>query len=198
MLRALPVLRQVRDIEGWLLDDEIDLLLAVCARAVRELPDCAVVEVGSYCGRSTVVLATAVADAHTEGRVFAIDPHEGELGPPAPGAAAPAPTLERFNANVAAAGLQDHVATLQQRSYEVSWDEPIGLLLIDGMHDRENVERDFRHFEPWLHPRGYVAFHDYAHYYPDVVAFVDELLAGGAYTMVDRADSLVVLAPAAG
>jgi hypothetical protein len=42
-----------------------------------------------------------------------------------------------------------------------------------------------------------VAFHDYAHYYPDVVAFVDELLSAGAYTVVDRADSLIVLTPAA-
>src|SRR5205807_2758808 len=89
----------------------------------------------------------------------------------------------------------DHVVTIQQRSFEVVWQEPIALLLIDGLHDHGNVERDFRHFEPWLDPAGYVAFHDYSGWYPGVVAFVDELIASGRSEPVDQADSLALLRP---
>jgi len=56
--------------------------------------------------------------------------------------------------------------------------EKIDLLFIDGLHDRINVERDFRHFEPFLGEEAIVLFHDYASYYPGVRAFVDALTAG--------------------
>jgi len=198
VLRALPVLRQIREVEGWLLDDEADLLLAACTRATAELPGAAVVEVGSYCGRSTIVLASAVADSRNGAVVFAIDPHEGEVGAADQRIWSVPPTLERFNANIEQAGLRDHVVTIQQRSFEVVWQEPIALLLIDGLHDRGNVERDFRHFEPWLDPAGYVAFHDYSGWYPGVVAFVDQLVASENYERVDQAESLALLRPRRG
>src|SRR5581483_3018516 len=54
LLRALPLLAQMRKVEGWLDDDEADLLIAAAAAALREAAGAdAVVEVGSHCGRGT-------------------------------------------------------------------------------------------------------------------------------------------------
>ena len=76
---------------------------------------------------------------------------------------------------------------------EVRWDQPISLLLIDGLHDYANVSRDFFHFEKWVASNAYVAFHDYADYFPGVKAFVDELLRSGQYRKVSLVKSMMVL-----
>ena len=56
-LRALPIMRAMQSINGFLYDDEADLLLAATARVLAMAgPPRAVVEIGSYCGKSTVVM----------------------------------------------------------------------------------------------------------------------------------------------
>jgi predicted O-methyltransferase YrrM len=194
LLRPLAILARMQRVEGWLEDEEADLLIAAAVRALMlaepgEQP--AIVEVGSYCGRSSVVLGSTILAICPRARLFAVDPHEGQVG--ADSVYSDRPTLERFTANIAAAGLEEVVVTVIKRSYEVDWDRPIGLLFIDGLHDYSNVARDFGHFERWVKPGGFIAFHDYADYYPGVVAFVDELLVGGCYLEVDRALSLILL-----
>ncbi|HEX2643892.1 MAG TPA: hypothetical protein VHU81_12940, partial [Thermoanaerobaculia bacterium] len=73
LLLTVPILEKMRKVEGWLDDEEGDLLLAACARSLAELPaPHAVVEVGSYCGRSTVVLGSVVQALRPEARVHAI------------------------------------------------------------------------------------------------------------------------------
>lgn len=193
LLLTLPVLERMRAVEGWLSDAEGDLLLAGVSRALRDvLAPAAVVEVGSYCGRSTTILGSAVKALAPERRVYAIDPHEGEVGAVGHGYARTPPTLERFTATIAGAGLADVVETVQRRSYETAWERPIAFLLVDGMHDYANVSRDFRHFEPWLQAGALVAFHDYSRNWPGVKAFVDELLAG-VYDCVDLAETMILV-----
>ncbi len=194
LLLTLPVLDRMRSIEGWLEDDEADLLTAAAVRAVQELPaDHVVVEVGSYCGRSTVVLASVVQALRPAARVHAIDPHEGTVGALDRGLETGASTFERFQANLAAAGVDRVVESIRKHSFEVPWEQPISLLLIDGLHDYYNVARDFWHFERWVGPGGYIAFHDYADYYPGVKALVRELLAAGSYRTVRRVATLIVV-----
>lgn len=194
LLPALPILARMRPVQGWLEDDEADLLLAAVAEACRSLPDVkAVVEVGSYCGRSTVVLGSVVQALDAEGAVYAVDPHEGEVGAVGLDAHQTAPTFRSFQRTIARAGLEGVVHPIRQRSYEVAWSAPIRFLLVDGLHDYENVARDLRHFEAHLAPGALVAFHDYADYYPGVRQLVDEAVAGGGYRWVGRARSLAVL-----
>jgi hypothetical protein len=185
LLLTWPILERMRGIEGWLDDDEADLLIAATTRACVELPGPPViVEVGSYCGRSTVVFGSTLKTVAPEGRVYAVDPHDGVVGSLDSGLRSGPSTLPRFERNVAAAGVQDVVNSIQQRSFDVKWEQPISLLFIDGLHDYANVARDFYHFEPNVVPAGYVAFHDYADYYPGVKTFVNELLVRGAYERV--------------
>ena len=198
MFLTLPILAEMRRIEGWLEEDEADLLIAATRLACRGgQPLGAIVEVGSYCGRSTVVLAKAARACSADARVYAVDPHDGCVGAADQGLRSVAPSRERFIRNIAAAGVTDVVELVQQRSWEVQWSRPIGLLFIDGLHDYANVARDFAHFEPHLAPGACVAFHDYADYYPGVRAFVDELVDGGHYEMVQLVRSMILLRRAA-
>jgi predicted O-methyltransferase YrrM len=192
LLLTLPILARMKKVEGWLDETEADLLIAATARALNELPEArAVVEVGSYCGRGTVVLGSVVRAVRPTARVWSIDPHDGKLGS-ADQYITVAPSLEKLRANVAAAGLTEVVEIVQAVASQVAWSEPIALLLIDGLHDYANVAGDFYHFEPCIADGGYIAFHDYAGYFPGVIAFVNGLLADG-YQKVCSASSLIVL-----
>ena len=193
LLRA-PILQRMSRIEGWLDQYEADALIATTSQALTSLPaGSAVVEVGSYHGRSTVVLASVLQAMGAKGPVFAIDPHDGQLGALDQKVEQHGPTLTIFQRNIAANGLSDLVVPIAQRSTDVAWDRPIGLLFIDGLHDYVNVARDFHHFEAHLLPGGYAAFHDYADYYPGVKTFVSELLESNVYELAAVAGSLVVL-----
>ncbi len=194
LVLTLPILQQMRSIEGWLEDDEADLLIALASHALISLSTVqAIVEVGSYCGRSTIVLGSVIRTLDHSARVYAVDPHEGQVGASGQNLHQGAPTLERFRRNIAAAGLTEQIVTIQQRSYEVAWNQPISLLLIDGLHDYASVARDVAHFMPWVVATGYIAFHDYADYYPGVKLFVDELLRQDDYRYVARVRSMIVV-----
>lgn len=194
LLMRKPILDKMRNIKGWLEEDEAELLIGATSYVLDELAKAhAVVEVGSYCGRSTVVLGSVVKALSPEGKLFAIDPHQGTVGALDQGLKGGAPTLKIFRRNIVAANLKAIVQEIRQYSFEVDWNLPISLLLIDGLHDYINVARDFFHFESWVVPGGYIAFHDYADYYPGVKAFVNEILGGGRYRKVQQAGSMMVV-----
>src|SRR5262249_38833280 len=160
--------------------------------ALTELPETrAIVEVGSYCGRATIVLASVLKIVRPTARVWSIDPHDGKQGTADRYVNFP-PSLAKLKANITAPGLTDVVEFVQAASAEVPWQEPIALLLIDGLHDYASVARDFNHFEPWLVQGGFVAFHDYASYFPGVMVFVDQLLGSGEYCKVHVVGTLIV------
>jgi hypothetical protein len=194
VLLTLPILNQMKAIEGWLEEDEADLLIAASARVLADPMDQHnIVEVGSYCGRSTVVLGGVAKTICPGARLYAIDPHNGKVGALDQGVRTCAPTLEKFRHNIARANLTNIVEVIQKYSFDVMWEMPISLLFIDGLHDYINVARDFFHFESWVIPGGYIAFHDYADYYPGVQALVNEVLASNRYRCIACVRSLIVL-----
>lgn len=193
LVLSVPTLQRMKPIHGWMEETEADLLMAAAVRAVYTLPGGAIVEVGSFCGRSTVVLGTVVKDSGTGTKVYAIDPHEGVVRTADNQTKSLGPTRAAFRQNMAANRLSDVVEVIQKCSFEVEWGKPISLLFIDGVHDYPNVSRDFRHFEPWLLPGAYIAFHDYADYYPGVKAFVDELMRTPQYERIHGQASMIVV-----
>ncbi len=193
---SIPILNRIKKIQGWLAEEEADLLIAACSRAVSTLPDeSAVVEIGSFCGRSTVVLASVVESLGAPTKVYAIDSHEGIVGAAGSqsGVMSLGSTLGAFRKNIAEHALTSIVEAVVKRSYEVNWEKPIAFLFIDGLHDYDNVSRDFRHFERWVVTGGHIAFHDYADYYPGVKKFVDQVLALPQFELVHRVKSMVVV-----
>ncbi len=194
LLLTCPILASMRKVEGWLEDEEADLLISATAKALSHLAEPhAIVEIGSYCGRSTIVLGSVARSISPKTRVYAIDPHDGVVGALDQQISVGEPTLHKFKRNISEAGLSNTVEIIQKHSFEVLWDKPISLLLIDGLHDYTNVARDFYHFENRVVPDGYVVFHDYADYYPGVVAFVNEILNSGKYSRLLCVKSLMVV-----
>src|SRR6185295_18033593 len=56
LLLTLPLLAEMKSIEGWLDEEEADLLIAATRTACLNGKSLgAIVEIGSYCGRATVV-----------------------------------------------------------------------------------------------------------------------------------------------
>jgi len=176
---TLPILRAMKKVQGWLEEEEADLLIAISRKALDDLPQPhAFVEIGSYCGRSTVVLGSVAKEFFPQAKVYAVDPHNGKLGALDQGIRTVKPSLEALKGTIAEAGLSSAVKIIHSHPVDVIWDKPISLLLIDGLHDYPNVAKDFYHFEPWVESGGYILFHDYADYY------VREILGSGRYRQV--------------
>lgn len=193
-LSPVMVLARMRTIEGWLDDSEAKLLVDKVVEVGKANSRCNVVEVGSYCGKSTVVFGLTLQQlGMSDAKVFAVDPHDGVISTIGGSTQTMAPTLERFTTNIAMAGISPWIEPVVARSSETAWDRAIDLLFVDGLHDYSHVSEDFRHFEPWLRPGGLAAFHDWAPYFPGVQKFVQELLTTGEYQKNANVKSLVVL-----
>ncbi len=152
-------LAAVRGVEGWMTDAQLRRLWD----AARELPAAAtVVEIGSYRGRSAIVLASA---APAEARVVAIDPHAG--GDRGPGeihgsAADGERDNAAFRANLAAAGVLErieHVRLPSARAH-ARVDGEIDLLHVDGAHRYAPARDDLAGWGARVRPGGRMLIHD--------------------------------------
>ena len=195
LLCHVPPIRAASDIEGWLTDVEADLLVAVTRRAAAlagSIVDASIVEVGTYCGKSTVVIGSVLEALDAPVTLHAIDPHRnyhfGRF----------ADTFGMAVANVTRHGIESHVRVTRARSTEVEWATPVVLLFIDGLHDYASVRADFEHFAPHVVDGGFVAFHDYFEGCPGVVQCVDDLLRAGACEFVTHRERFVICRMPAG
>ncbi len=194
LLLTRPILDRMRGVEGWLSEAEADLLMAATAQLCRQSPPLRIaLEVGSYCGRSTLVLGSVMRTLAPAARLVAVDPHDGRLGAADGELLIKPPSLDKLRRTLADAGLTERVQVIAKYALEVTWDQPIDLLFIDHLHDYASVAGDFFHFEPCLRQGSYVAFHDYAEYFPGVRILVDELLESGDYRKLQQVESLILL-----
>jgi len=165
---------ETRKVPGHLVENETRFLglLAACVPAKG-----AIVEIGSFKGRSTVMLAK-VASHYRGGPVVAIDPHNSPIlldhqADPE------ASSYRDFVASMQAAGVSNHVEAHREYSAEVaqSWNRPIRLLWIDGDHSYEGAKKDLDGFFPHLVSGGVVAFHDALNEFPGPIrVFVEDVL----------------------
>jgi hypothetical protein len=137
-------------VPGWLKQGQARILWDE-ARALP--PGSTALEIGSHQGRSTVVLGNALRARG--GHLIAVDPFvEGRLF-------GGLSTREKFERNVAAAGLTDVVELVAEYSTEArpSWTRGIDLLYIDGKHDYWTLSDDLR-WAVHLPEGGAVVIHD--------------------------------------
>jgi glycosyltransferase involved in cell wall biosynthesis len=190
----IPLLNKINKIEGWLSAAEAQLLITATKEACYSLaPPHTIVEVGSYQGKATVLMGMIIKENFPAARIISIDPHDGKLGAADQGLKIFPPSLDMFKKNLDKAGISDVVDVVQGNCQDIEWHLPLSLLVIDGLHDYMNVSRDFNHFSDLIRPGGYVAFHDYADYYPGVKVFVNELLAKGVYRKTQFVDSMIIV-----
>lgn len=188
-----PSLAEVRarvaGVEGWLSDAQIQALheaALACPPAGR------IVEIGSFRGRSTIVLASS---APPDAEVVAIDPHAGnDRGPQEiEGFEAEAATdHEVFNSNLDGAGVAGrvrHVRALSDAAHGAV-DDPIDVLFIDGAHRFGPARADIRDWGRRVAPGGRMLIHDSFSSIGVTLAILAELLASPHWRYEGRAGSL--------
>jgi predicted O-methyltransferase YrrM len=67
-----------------------------------------------------------------------------------------------------------------------TWDLPVGLLFIDGLHTYDGVRSDLDAWTPHLAPGGLVVFHDYDQRFPGVIEAADEWFGFRCYERSER------------
>lgn len=153
-LRAL-----LAGVDGWLSDAQVRRLWRAAA-AVR--PPGRIVEIGSFRGRSTIVLARAAA-AGVE--VVAIDPHGGgDRGPQeiTPDVERGEQDFRAFQSNLRRAGVEDRVTHLRTPSLDAlgALEGTIALLFVDGAHRYRPARSDIERWGARVAPEGTLLIHD--------------------------------------
>ena len=145
--------QRAASVEGWLSDAQGRALFRAAAATTGRG---AIVEIGSWKGRSTTWLASGARLAGR--RVYAIDPHRRSREYPG------AETLDEFLGNLARNGLSGVVEPLVMTSEEAAARVvgPVELLFIDGDHSYEAARHDAELWLPRLIDGGTVMFHDVA------------------------------------
>jgi predicted O-methyltransferase YrrM len=152
-------LRAVQGVEGWLSDGQARRLWEVAGQ-VRSPGR--IVEIGSFRGRSTIVLRHAAA-AGVE--LVAIDPHGGgDRGPQeiAPDAARGDEDYRAFHANLEQAGVDAEVRHVRRASQDAlgELDGPIDMLYVDGAHRYGPARADIERWGARVGPGGSMLVHD--------------------------------------
>jgi len=173
-------------IEGWLTDGQAARLAAA---ATRSRPDGAVVEIGSFRGKSAVVLAS------TAGSLIAIDPHAGsDRGPQEIEAdeVRGDADFEAFHANLAAAGVADRVRHVRKFSSDAHQDlsGPLSLLYVDGAHRFGPARADLRDWGRRVAPGGVMLVHDAFSSIGVTLALLAECALSPRWRYVGRTGSL--------
>jgi predicted O-methyltransferase YrrM len=199
--KALEVARACK---GFL-DEEEGLRLHTLARAHAALGP--IVEIGSYCGKSTVYLGSGAKEGG--GTLLAVDHHRGseenqpgweyhdaELWDDEADAMDTLPFLRR---TVRRAGLEDTVMIAVAHSPALArlWTTPLGMLFIDGGHTFEAARADYESWTPKIARGGILAIHDL---FPDPaeggqapIEIYRRAAASGAYDKLETTKTLGVL-----
>lgn len=166
-----PELQQLaREAKGFL-DESEGLRLYALAKEQAVLGP--VLEVGSYCGKSSVYLGAGVLDSgaknaalvcvdhhrgseeHQPGEEF----HDSDLFDPEVGRMDSLRALRRTLARAQLEAVSALLVTSSQMAARL-WSTPLGMVFIDGGHSHAQADADYAGWAPKLGPGGILAIHD--------------------------------------
>jgi hypothetical protein len=178
----------VSSVEGWMSAGQARRLWD---RAVSVPAGGRIVEIGSFRGRSAIVLARAAPSAE----VIAIDPHAGnDRGPQEIVGSASAGEADNaaFRSNLSAAGVAERVRHVRLPSQDAlgAVDSPIDLLYVDGAHRYGPASSDIARFGARVRPGGTMLIHDSFSSIGVTLALLRLLAFGGSFVYVGRERSL--------
>ncbi|SOX54296.1 class I SAM-dependent methyltransferase [Mycobacterium ahvazicum] len=154
-------------VTGFMPDDEGRALYDA---ALRYLDGGVGVEIGTYCGKSTLLLGAAAQQ--TAGVLYTVDHHHGSEEHQAGWEYHDASlvdevtglfdTLPTFRRTLDAAGLDDHVVAIVGKSPVAArgWQSPLRFLFIDGGHSEAAATEDFDGWAKWVQVGGALVIHD--------------------------------------
>jgi predicted O-methyltransferase YrrM len=176
-------------IEGWLTEEQARRLWET-ARQVP--PGGLLVEIGSFRGRSAVVLASALPDG---ARMIAIDPHAGgDRGPQeiAPEAERGEADQRAFAANLTAAGVGSRVTHVRKMSAVAHGevDGEIDVLYIDGAHRFGPARDDIVRWGARVRDGGTMLVHDSFSSIGVTLATLSAITFGSHWRYAGRSGSL--------
>jgi predicted O-methyltransferase YrrM len=167
---ASQLCKESHSCEGYLTDKEARFLTVLSACTPG---NGVTLEIGSFKGKSTIILSKAEQEIRGEVNIVAMDPltSPSETDPDNS-------SRDDFYGNLDRAGVKDVVEFYEQRSQELSddWDRPIRLLWIDGDHTNEGVTSDIVNYVDYLEVGGVIAFHDVMHFEGVSRAFAELIL----------------------
>jgi hypothetical protein len=160
-------------VPGWL--QKVNA--AVIWQTVIDTHPAEVVEIGSYLGKSTVLIGRALL-RNGSGHLTAIDPHTGDRQHLEQMGVDRIPSLDLFRVHTAAAGLDGILDTIVATSDEAApgYTGSPDFLYVDGWHSFEAVRSDCLNWVSRLSTRGVVCFDDYG-VYDEIRRAVDETCA---------------------
>ena len=143
-------------IDGWLTPAEGRFLYESATGVPK---DQAIVEIGSWKGRSTVCLANGSRDGGSA-RVYAVDPHIGSSEHQR--IYGPTDTFAEFLFNLEWSGIRERVEPVREPSANAVDKVPqeVGLLFVDGAHDFRSIRQDLDLWFPQVSEGGRIAVHD--------------------------------------
>jgi predicted O-methyltransferase YrrM len=159
--QVLDYEQEINSISGWLTQREATILYEL-AKTVPSRQ--AIVEIGSWKGRSTACLARGAQDGRGA-TVYAIDPHTGSHEHRRGGKLVD--TYPAFLATLRRLNLLRQVVPLRKTAEEVArvFDHPVGLLFVDGPHGLIPVTIETKLWLGKVTDGGIVAFHDTWYFY---------------------------------
>lgn len=161
----LPI--DIHSVKGFL-DPQEGVALYEHAIAAASLGPC--LEIGSYCGKSTVYLGSACKKANSV--LFAVDHHRGseehQLGEEYHDAElydkqfGKMDSFREFRHTLARAQLEEYVVPVVAPSELAAryWSTPLSMVFIDGGHSMAAALVDYRCWAPHVVRGGWLAIHD--------------------------------------
>ena len=185
------VQEQIDEMRGWLRPAQARRLWEL-ARGVP--PAGTVVEIGSFQGKSTVLLASAVDQSAA---VYAIDPHAGNDRAPGEwdsGTVEGEADRVMFFENLEKCGVRDRVISVRQFSQNAHHlvPAPIDLLYVDGAHGYAPALSDITGWGDRVVPGGAMAIHDVYTSLFVTLAVIRSLWCSTSWMYVGRVRSLAV------
>lgn len=161
----LPI--AIETVKGFLDDEEGRCLYEYALGSAARGP---CLEIGSYCGKSTVYLGAACKKMGSV--LFALDHHRGseehQLGEEYhdpdlfDSAAGKMDSFREFRQTLARANLEETVVPIVAPSELAArfWNVPLAMVFIDGGHSMEAALTDYRCWAPHVMRGGWLAIHD--------------------------------------
>ena len=163
----MPIPTDLSSVKGFLSEEEGEKLYRLALESSKKAP---ILELGSYCGKSTIYIGSAVKE--NKSLLYAVDHHRGseehQVGeeyhdPDLYDAAVDAlDSLPALRTNLRSFGLEESVVPIVGSSEMVGrfWNINLSMVFIDGGHSLESALADYRIWSCRLISGGYLAIHD--------------------------------------